>query len=115
MIELEITREADALLTVLYREYLRRRECGSPKRSAAFFGDAQQIKALMPDLWHIEDIKSVCWELCHADLMQAMPGDNSVNEAELTDKAIIWNQQRFRRGLSDVLAGLETMRGIIKP
>lgn len=114
MLEVELTHEADELLTVLYRVYLHRRECGSPRRSAAYFGTAKQIRDLLPRLWHLYDVEDACWELVDAGLLNAMPGDNTVNEAELSGAGIIWNQQRFKRGLSDVLSTLETAFGIVQ-
>lgn len=112
MVEIELTREADELVTVLYRIYLHRRECGSPRRSASYFGTAEQIKERLPRLWHLYDVEDACWELVNAGLLDALPGDDTVNEAKLSDLGIIWNQQRFKRGLSDVLSTLETAFGI---
>ena len=115
MIDFELTIEAEALLLSLCEEHQRRRDCGSPRRSAACFGTVGQIWELLPGLWHSDDVLSCCWELRRAGLLNGFEADNTLYEIELLDPAVIWYQQSGKRRFSEVMDTLGRIRGVILP
>lgn len=103
MNEIVLTKDSDALICVLYREYLQRREAGASKRDAKWFGGAEHIQAAFIPKWSIEDVAETCWELSRAGLLACQPGDNTVTMAVLEDCGITYMEGRFKGNLKKVL------------
>lgn len=114
-IDFELTAEAEALLLALCEEHQRRRECGSPRRSAAAFGTVEQIRQLLPGLWHPDDVFACCLELSRAGLLRGLAVNNTLEEIDLLDQAVIWYQQTGKRKFSETLDTLGRIRGIFRP
>lgn len=107
MNEIQLSRDADALICVLYREYLNRRKSGVSKSSAKSFGEAKTIHDNFMPKWSVDDVNETCLELCRADLLSCFCANNIVSESTLTDEAIIYMENRFKDGLSALLKYLE--------
>lgn len=95
MSEPKLTKDANALLKEMHREYKRRRKKGQSRQNAAIFGDSTDIQQEIMSDWSIEDINSVCYELHSADLLNCIFGDNDVLIAILTDSSIECAENRF--------------------
>lgn len=115
MLNFELTAEAEALLLALCQEYQRRRDCGSPRSSAAAFGSVGQIRQFLPGLWHPDDVLSCCWELHRAGLLAGFAADDSLAEISLLEPAVVWFQQSGKRKFAETLDTIGRVRGAILP
>lgn len=113
MNEISLTKDADTLICVIYKEYLHRRKSGISKDEARCFGGFERIQAeLMPE-WFAEDVAETCRELSRTDLLDCLFADDNVSESALTDEGIIYMENRFKNGIASVLDYLERFRSIL--
>lgn len=113
MDEIKLTRDADALICVLYREYLRRRKQGIPKAEARYFGSSESIHSEFMSKWLLDDVDSTCMELDEAGLMECAVGDCVVYDSMLTACGIIYMETRFKDGLASLVSHLEALFSLI--
>ena len=58
-------------------------------------------------------MEETLWELWRADLLNCQGADNTIYMAGLADEGIIYMENRFKNGLSDVLGYLEKVKSIL--
>ena len=91
------------MLCAIYKSYKDKRKNGESKLDAKFAGSSQIIHAnLMPE-WSFEDVDETCCELSRAGFLDCCFADNVVYYSGLTDKAVIYMENRFVNGLTGVL------------
>ena len=113
MQKIELTKEADALICTLYNNFLQKRKAGTSRGDAKWLGSASHIQKTLVPQWSLGDIEDVCRELSRADLLNCQFADNTVHMALLTDTAIIYMENRFKNGVSEVLDYLEQIKSIL--
>lgn len=113
MSEIQLTKDADALICVLYKEYLQRRENGIPKSTAKRFGGSPNIHSQLMSKWSFEDVDETCRELSRAGLLKCFYADNIAYDALLSDAGIIYMEKRFANGLKSVLNYLERIKAFL--
>lgn len=113
MDNVRISRDADALISVLYKVYLDRRKSGTPKEQALFFSDSHYIHENLMPKWGFEDVDSTCWELHEAGLLSCLPGDGIAYLVMLTDQAVIYQENRFQDKAEGFLGYLERLRALL--
>ena len=113
MNEPKLSKDADALICILYKEYLQRRKSGAPKADARCFGGSEYIQANLMKKWSVEDVDETCRELSRNELLNCLFLDNSTAEILLSDKAVVCMENRFSQGLSSVLSYLERLRALL--
>lgn len=96
--EIKLTKEADKLLAVMYKEYLARRKEGQGKGSASHF-EGTYLAGLTPiSAWPEENLYDAINELKRKGLAKAyITGD-----CELSEEAIAIMEDRFADGLAAV-------------
>ena len=112
---MHISKECDALLCVLYREYLVRRSHGVSIDQASYFRDDVSIRENFMPLWSVEDVCTLCWRLVDHGLLFATVGDDKANDVSLTDQGLMYMQGRFGVRLDQVLAWLEKLISLVLP
>ena len=113
MSEIKLTKDSDALICVLYKEYLQRRKDGTPKGDAKWLGSSDRIHKTILPKWSYEDVDETCWELSRAGLLVCNSGDNHAVMCVLCDEGIIYMESRFKNGLSEVLDYIEKIKSIL--
>lgn len=113
MSEIEITKESDTLICVLYKEYLQRRKNGVPKSKAVSFGDSSSVKTLLLPKWNTADIDEACHELDDAGLLHCFFADCEASEISISNTGIVYMEQRFSKNISSVFNYLEKLRSIL--
>lgn len=113
MSEIKLTKDSDALICALYKEYLQRRKDGTPKGDAKSFGGAKHIQDTIVPKWALGDVEETLWELERAGFLVCQPGDNTILLSFLDDPAIIYMENRFKDGLSEVLGYIEKIKSIL--
>lgn len=113
MSEVRLTKDSDALISALYKEYLQKRENGTPKGEAKWFGGASHIQETIVPNWIIGDVEETLWELERAGMLLCQPASNTINMTILSDDGIIYMESRFKDGLSSVLDHIEQIKSIL--
>ena len=113
--EYKLTNDADALICVLYKEYLQRRKHSINKAEAQTFRSSESIHKSHMSKWSYEDVDETCKELSREGLLNCGYADNVVLSSQLSDSAIVYMENRFKKGLSEILDYIDKIAGIIKP
>lgn len=108
----DITTDAQRLLTVLYHEYLNRRRAGQSMSTAARFSDSNFIQATLFPHESAEDIANLCWELQRNGYVTCLEGDDIADSVELRSETIVTMEQRFPRGLKEVIDAIGSLSGL---
>lgn len=95
MSEKMITKDAASLLSAIYKAYKKRKRSGQPKQNAVILGSSSDIRQEIMSQWSLEDINEACWELHDAELLECLPGDDSVQMAILTKAGIAYSESRI--------------------
>ena len=78
-----LTKDADALVCLLYKEYCQKRKDGIPKFEAKMFNGSDEIQKTITPKWTFEDTDETCSELSRANLLDCFYGDNVVQHCSL--------------------------------
>lgn len=102
MFELPVTKESYKFLGLIYEEYLRKRDT-MPKYNAVYFKE-------IPDfvLVHIRDFN--CPD-CISELKNiGFVKTDTLGGFELTDKSIVYMENRFKKGISEISDFLSSLK-----
>ena len=99
---MELTSEAEVLLSLLYQEYCSRRRSGARIFAASRFGDDSYLQSQIVPNIDLEDLSELLWELRDAGMICASPGDDRVNDIELLRAGVAHMDHRFSRNLKTV-------------
>lgn len=97
--DITLTKDADKLICLIYRDYLERREKGLPKSSAKAYSERKDWPKSLTDHFSTEDVCDTLRELKAVGLIRSY----SYSGFALTDNAIAYMETRFPRGISQVL------------
>ena len=109
-----LSKDAELLAASLYKSYLERRNSGISKAIAKSFGSALDIQNMLFDESSIDDISDTLRELGGAGLAICRYGDNTVIEADLTDIAIVYFENRFGNTVKKVLDFISSLTNLAK-
>lgn len=101
--ETEISRDADKLLCVLYKSFLEKRKIGASKSEAKHFDSSHNIHEQLLPSWLFDDVDDTCRELSRNGFLDCLWGDNIAYQVWLSDKAIVYMENRFKNGLTEVV------------
>lgn len=113
MSDINLTKDSDALICAIYKEYLRSREAGKTKTDAKSIGSAEFIQKEIVPNWNLGDVEETCWELHRSGLLTCYPADDTVYMSFLSDSGIIYMENRFKEGISEVLGYIEKVKSIL--
>ncbi len=109
MNDIKLSKDSDRLICILYKEYMQKRKSGTDKFMASILGSAIKIKEnLMPDE-SVEDISQTCWALHDEGLLNVCPGDNIAYEVAITEDGVIYMENRFPKGLKQLLEYMKSL------
>ena len=100
---MDLTKDSEKLLCILYKEYLEKRKSGSAKSAAKSFGSSHNIHQSLCPNWIFEDVDDTCRELSRAGMLNCLWADNIAYHVNLSDTAISYMDNRFKNGLKDVV------------
>jgi hypothetical protein len=109
----KLTKDSDALICLLYKQYCQQRKKKVSKADARFFGSSEDIQKSIAPKWTLEDVDETCRELHRADILVCEYADDVVYESWLSDIGIIYMESRFADGLDSVLSYLEKIRNFL--
>lgn len=100
--EIELTKDADKMLSNLYKSFINRRKGGQSKRDARRFTDEYFSTETPFASMNRSDVEDTRLELAHSNLLKNYIG----GDCDLTDSALVYLENRFKNGLADVLSFL---------
>lgn len=103
---MELTKDAEKLICVMYKRYLEKRSSGQSKSEANYFGDTYTIYESFFPHESLDDIDEFVWELKRADFISGDYGDNILSDISITSNGLIYMENRFKNGIKDVLTFL---------
>lgn len=95
----DLTRDADKMICCLYKEYLTRRDHGISKRDSKRFTNEYFKSDIVLSKWQYADISDTKMELGQKKYLHVYIGD----EFEFDDNAIVYMENRFKNGLTEVI------------
>lgn len=95
----ELTKDAQKLVALLYKSYLERRKSGMSKTNAKFF-ELNEIYSLTDD--SPEDVDETIREIKSVYPLK----EDIIGNITLSDKIISYMENRFKKGLVDILSFL---------
>lgn len=101
----DLTNEQKHLLVSMYKEVLSRKKT-LPMEQARKLGDSDQLKDILGLNFSSNYMSDLCWKLYSKGYIICYRGDNLANDISLTDKTIVYMENRFKHGLKDVLTFL---------
>ena len=110
---MELTSEAEALLSLLYREYCSRRSAGARISAAGRFGNDLDIQAQLVPHVDLEDLSDLLWELRDSGMIAASPGGDRVNDIELLRSGVAHMDHRFSRNLKTVSEFVSNLSSLV--
>lgn len=105
----ELTKDADKMLCEIYATYLSRRDDGMPKSAAADFSDESKLPEVHKADWLSQDGKAALRELKQAGFVSMFIYGGFSLEAS----AIVYMENRFKNGLSEVLDFVGKIKSVI--
>lgn len=106
----DLTREQKHLLVSLYKEMLlRSHQFNMSLDEARRFDNSDIVKDLFCPSQTSEHVSSLCWVLQSKGYIECYPGDELADEINITDKTIIYMENRCKNGLKDVLSFLASL------
>lgn len=111
--DVRLSRDADALICLLYKNFLDKRGQGVSKGKAMMFGSSEDIHRNLTPKLSLQDTGSTCLELHKAELLNCFSADSVAYFVQLTDNGIVYMENRFKDGLKSVLDYLGSIKGAI--
>ncbi|SEA50160.1 hypothetical protein SAMN04515656_11230 [Eubacterium aggregans] len=113
MPETQLTRDADTLLCLMYKQYKESRNSGISKRNAKHLGSCDDIHSNLPLSWSVSDVFETCCELSRCDFLVCTFADDTVYDSWLSDAGIIYMESRFKNNLNSLLEYITKIIGCI--
>jgi hypothetical protein len=112
-LDIQLTKDADALICLLYKQYCQKLKDGVPKMQAKMFGSSEDIQKTVAPKWTFEDVDETCRELDRSGLIECFYADDIAYQTWLTDIGITYMENRFKNNLDNVLDYLNKIRNIL--
>ena len=97
-----LTKEQQYLLISMYKEVLNRQPALSMEQ-ANNFNDSDQLIELFSLDMSSDYVSDLCWKLYSKGYIVCYPGDNLANKISLSDKTIVYMENKFKKGIKDVV------------
>lgn len=106
----DLTKEQKHLIVSMYKEMLlRSRQSAMSLDEAKHFDNSDIVKDLFCPSQTSEYVSDLCWTLQSKGYIECYPGDDLANEIIITDKTIIYMENRCKNGLKDVISFLASL------
>lgn len=115
MDKIDLTRDGDTLICLIYKEYCQRRKDGKSIEDSSYMGDDVDIVESITPKWQLDDVTHLCWYLKVKGLLNVSRGDGRANHVTLCDDGICYMENRFPKGLKQVLDAISFISGFVTP
>lgn len=112
--DIELTKDADYLLCVLYDAYRQRRKQDVAAFDAKLFGGSEQIQGQYIQDWPTHDIDDAAFALSKKGLIEGLFVEaGELGEFMLTDDAIAYMEHRFKRNADQLLHYMNELLSVL--
>lgn len=101
----DLTKKQKYVILQLYKEYLSNYSSGK-NQNPNYFPDASYIKHLFSDRFSDDELDDTLLSLLHKEYITGYKDEDSVSEFGVSDKTIIYMENKFKNGLKDILTFL---------
>ena len=101
----DLTKKQKYVILQLYKEYLSNYSSGK-NQNPNYFPDASYIKHLFSDRFSDDELDDILLSLLHKEYITGYKDEDSVSEFGVSDKTIIYMDNKFKNGLKDILTFL---------
>lgn len=108
-----MSKDADKLIAVMYKEYLRRRKDGDSKAKAKHYGSSHSINKELIPKWKFEDVDDTCRELHRLGLVSVLYADNVCCEISLTDAGVTHMEHKLGKKIESVISYINQLAQLI--
>ena len=109
IVEIQLTKDADKSICLIYKEYLDRRKSGLDKKNAKDFFCREQWPAAFVEKSNLSDFLDTIQELQNIGFVRRTMGGGFY----LEDAGILYMEQRFPDGVAQVLDWLAKIKSAI--
>ena len=95
----ELTKDAEKLICCIFKEYLEKRKSGMSKSQAKEFDGNFYLNIKALSKWNSADVSDTLHELHGKKYIK----ENILGDFSLLDDAIVYMENRFKNGLSEVM------------
>lgn len=99
----DLTKKQKYVILQLYKEYLSNYSSG---KNQNYFPDASYIKHLFSDRFSDDELDDILLSLLHKEYITGYKDEDSVSEFGVSDKTIIYMENKFKNRLKDILTFL---------
>ena len=107
---MRLTKDADALLCLIYKSYIEKYKRGFPVDEAMISGGAAQIHSALAPKWLLDDLEAACRELSNKGMLVCLFADDTVAESVLTSEAICYMENRLPKGIQKIVDILKLIK-----
>ena len=98
-----MTKEAEALLCLLYANY-KQRSKELPRDEARMSGGLDDIQKLVSSEFNIEDTRDICYELSRNGLLEIQDADDTIYNSVLTIDAVTYMQHKTKDEIKKIVS-----------
>lgn len=110
MNNIKLTKDADALICLIYKYYLELHDIGFSKADAKILGSSEEILQNIIPEWTFNDVDDTLRELDRAGLLSILYAEDICYEVILNDEAIIYMENRFSKKINDIIKYIELIK-----
>lgn len=108
-----MTKDAEYLICVLYKEYTDRRSEGKSKRTSSYFGSSEDVLDSFFGEWNLEDLDDTLIELHRLNYVHCLFADDTVYDFSLTPTGIEYMENRFKNKAEKVIDVIAKLKSIL--
>lgn len=110
MSDIRISKDANALICLIYKYYLELRSNGVSKSKAKSLGSSKNINQNIIPEWSFDDVEEACRELHRNALLDISYYDNICSIVHLSDDGIVYMENRFSDKLKSLLDYIDKIK-----
>lgn len=104
MSNIQLSKDADYLICLIYKHYLELRDNGISKSDSKVLGDSQKVNQDIIPEWSFEDTDDTCRELINKGLLDnRIYVDNICGSMSLSDNGIVYMERRLGNKISKII------------
>ncbi|PIO83565.1 hypothetical protein BSQ39_08310 [Loigolactobacillus backii] len=112
--DIELTNDAKYFLAIAYKKYLTDIKNGLSKQKSKYLDDVPTIQTTLISEWSRQDISDLVEELQEQGFLDTEQYWGPFpSEIQLTNKAIIYNEEKFKRNTATVVDFIAKLKSLI--
>lgn len=110
----DLSKDAQELLSVIYKEYLDRINNGISKSKAKILGSGEELHQNFFENWLYDDFIDTMRSLANSGYISNKWASNKIFRSILLDKSIVTMEARFGNDLDKVINFISKIKSIVK-